>query len=156
MMFRHRSFLPAALAGLALIGRPAGADFAAGVEAYDGGDLATAVAEWRAAMDDPEALVALAGLYAAGSGVARDPVEAARLYRRAADLGNADAQLNLGELYSQGRGVPRNLKLAYVWLGLAAEQGRRWPARQLTEIAAQMSRTELDEARRLLDAWPRH
>lgn len=144
-----------ALVCLALAGRAASADFAAGLEAYDAGDLATAVAEWRAAAQDPEAQLALAGLYAAGEGVPEDPAEAARLYRLAAERGHPVAQLNLGELYITGRGVRRDLKQAYLWLSLAAEQGRRWAARRREELAAQMSEGERAEARALLRARPR-
>ncbi len=144
-----------ALVCLALAGRAASADFAAGLEAYDAGDLATAVAEWRAAAtQDPEAQLALAGLYAAGEGVPEDPAEAARLYRLAAERGHPVAQLNLGELYITGRGVQRDLKQAYFWLSLAARQGRRWAALRREEIAAQMSEGARAEARAMLRTRP--
>ena len=40
-------------------------------------------------------------------GVAKDDVEAARLLRKAGDVGNARALYILGFLYAQGRGEPR-------------------------------------------------
>jgi len=40
-----------------------------------------------------------------------------------ADLGNADAQFNLGSLYFQGRGVPQDFGEAVAWMRKAAEQG---------------------------------
>ncbi len=43
-------------------------------------------------------------LYAHGQGVTRDDAEAVRLYRLAADQGNALGQTNLGYMYATGRG----------------------------------------------------
>jgi TPR repeat protein len=48
--------------------------------------------------------------------------EAARLWRAAA-LGNARAQTQLGYMYQQGLGVPQDYGLAAKWYHLAAEQG---------------------------------
>ena len=65
----------------------------------------------------------LAQLYASGSGIARDPVQSANWYRRAADNGLADAQFALGVLYSTGTGVERDDGLAVDWYVNAAKQG---------------------------------
>ena len=43
--------------------------------------------------------------------------------RRAADQGNADAQFNLGVMYAEGRGVPRDDAEAARWYRCAADQG---------------------------------
>ena len=56
------------------------------------------------------------------------------------------AQQNLGEFYAWGRGTERDLVSAYAWLSLAAEQGRRWPARRRDEIAAQLTAEQRAEA----------
>jgi len=53
----------------------------------------------------------------------KDYKEAAQLFGKAAEQGNADAQYNLGELYNKGRGVKRNKKTAQKWYEAAAEQG---------------------------------
>jgi hypothetical protein len=52
-----------------------------------------------------------------------DLAEAARLYRLAADQGNADAQYRLGMMYMEGTGVGRDLVEAARLLRLAADQG---------------------------------
>ncbi len=53
-----------------------------------------------------------------------DPREAARLYRAAADRGNALAQNNLGAMLEAGEGaLPRNLQEAARLYRLAADQG---------------------------------
>lgn len=138
-----------------LCGFAANADFADGLEAYDGGDWAAVLAAWRplAEAGDAEAQTALGGLYLTGTGVAVNPAEAARWYRLAAEQGDPVAQLNLGDLYSRGSGVGRDLVQAYLWLSLAAAQGRRWPERRRQEFLPAMTAAELAEAKRLIKAW---
>lgn len=145
----------AAVLLFALCGLPARADFAEGLEAFDGGDWAAALAAWRplAEAGDAEAQTALGGLYLTGAGVAVNPAEAARWYRLAAEQGDPVAQLNLGDLYSRGAGVRRDLVQAYLWLSLAAAQGRDWPERRRREILPAMTAAELAEAERLVEAW---
>ena len=43
--------------------------------------------------------------------------------RRFPEQGNVDAQLNLGDIYARGDGVPENLAEVVQWLRRAAEQG---------------------------------
>lgn len=138
----------AALAFLLLTNSAAQADLAAGLEAYDGGDYAAAVAAWLplAEAGDAEAQVALADLYLYGQGVPADPARAADWYRRAAVQGDAVAQLNLGDLYSRGIGLPRDLAKAYVWLARAAKQGRRWAEEQAKLVQRQLTSDQLAEA----------
>ncbi len=63
--------------------------------------------------------------YFNGQGVPQDYKEAASWYRKAAESGNAEAQNNLGLLYTTGQGVPYNLVQAYKWLNLAAGAGNQ-------------------------------
>ena len=58
----------------------------------------------KAAAGDPAAQNRLGEKFATGEDVGRDLAEAARWYRLAAEQGYAEAQLNLGELYENGRG----------------------------------------------------
>ena len=136
---------------------PVRADFAAGLAAYDAGDYAVARAAWKplAEAGNPDAQVAIAGLYAEGAGVARDDAAAARWFRRAAERGHVTAQLNLGDYYARGRGVPRDLSAAWVWLSLAARQGNRWAADRRDTVARLMSERALRDAARRLAAWRR-
>ena len=58
----------------------------------------------------------LAQMTEKGVGRRADPAEAARLYRQAADAGNAFAATELGVLYKLGKGVPKDLdKAAALW-----------------------------------------
>ena len=54
----------------------------------------------------------------------KDNVQAARLFRRAADLGYAEAQNCLGWCYENGIGVAQDSIQATIWYRKAAEQGR--------------------------------
>lgn len=52
-----------------------------------------------------------------------DYAEALKLYRLAADQGDAKAQVNIGEIYNLGLGVPKDAAEAVKWFRLAGEQG---------------------------------
>jgi len=50
------------------------------------------------------------------------PQKALPWFKKAAELGNAQAQLELAELYEAGDGVPKNIELAISWYEKAAAQ----------------------------------
>ena len=54
---------------------------------------------------------------------ARSYSKAAELFQKAADMGFAPAQYNLGYCYKYGDGVPRDLDKSAEWYRKAAEQG---------------------------------
>ena len=47
-------------------------------------------------------------LYESGQGVSQSYAEAAKWFRKAADLGDDVAQNNLGRMYYTGQGVPKD------------------------------------------------
>ena len=61
-------------------------------------------------------------MYANGQGVPQDDKEAIKLFRLAAQEGNAYAQFNLGSAYANGRGVPQDDKEAIKWYRLALRE----------------------------------
>ncbi|MGO8930810.1 MAG: PEGA domain-containing protein [Limisphaerales bacterium] len=77
----------------------------------------------RADKGDADAQLSVASLYANGTGVARDPVKAAKYIRKAAEQGLARAQCLLGLAYSNGDGVKLDKAEAARWLRRAADQG---------------------------------
>ena len=127
---------------------PAAADFGDGLEAYDGGRYEDALAEWRPLADagHADAVVAIAGLYMAGLGVAQDPVQAAKWYKRAADCGHPVGQMNIGDMYARGIGIPRDLVSAHVYLTLAGEQGKDWARKRLIVVAGRMGPAQVEAA----------
>ena len=58
-----------------------------------------------------------------GEGVSKDPIEAARLYRAAAEHGNDTAQYLLAAAYEDGIGVSADLSEAARYYTMAAEKG---------------------------------
>lgn len=93
------------IAALAL-SAPAHADVKDGVDAWEAGDFAKAVAEWRplALAEDPDAQFNLAQAYKLGRGVPVDLAQAEAWYRRAAKQGHLQAEDNLGlVLFTAGR-----------------------------------------------------
>ena len=74
----------------------ASADYQEGLDAYDAGDYATAMKEWRplAEQGNADAQYNLGFMNSNGNGVPQDDVEAVKWYRLAADQGDADARGN--------------------------------------------------------------
>jgi TPR repeat protein len=72
--------------------------------------------------------------YENGEGVDRDPAKAAELYCKAARLGDAESQFNLGWMYANGRGVERSDATAAFFFHAAAEQGLEQAVRMLANV----------------------
>ncbi|WP_051943989.1 MULTISPECIES: tetratricopeptide repeat protein [Luteibacter] len=83
-----------------------------------------------------DALCSVAHMLRDGIGVARDPVMGARQYRRAAELGSANAQFELGKIYLETSDLDSDREQARLWLGKAAEQGDGEARRLLDELIA--------------------
>ncbi len=99
---------------IGLLPVPALADVKAGYEAWERGDYATAVAEWRtpAVAGDATAQFNLGQAYKLGRGVAMDHAQAVSWFKRAADQGHREAFDNLGILlFNMNR---RNEALPYI------------------------------------------
>ena len=103
----------------------AAADFDKGFGAYDRGDYATALKEFRqlAEQGNASAQAQLGIMYYKGQGVPQDYVAAVSWYLKAAEQGNVVAQNNLGTMYATGEGVPKDYAAAAKWFRKAAEQG---------------------------------
>lgn len=103
----------------------AATDFDSGLAAFDRGDYAAALQEFR-----PLAKGGHAGaqnyvgrMYNEGLGLAADSREAAKWYRRSAEQGLVRAQVELGSMSEHGRGVVRDHTSAAAWFRREAEQG---------------------------------
>lgn len=107
---------------IAAAAHPAGAQSVrAGIEAWQKGDTAGAVAIWRplAEAGDADAAFNLGQAYRLGKGVVIDLAQAQSWLERAARKGHIDAQTTLGLLLFQNG----NRVSAMRWLSLAAEAG---------------------------------
>lgn len=74
---------------------------------------------------DASAMYRLGRIYATGSGVERDYVEAFNWYKRAAKAGNTDAMYALGEAYEHGTGVRDDIQQAVNWYDQATLRGNK-------------------------------
>ncbi|MFP6829649.1 MAG: hypothetical protein VCC36_11540, partial [Gammaproteobacteria bacterium] len=83
--------------------------------------------------------------------------EAVRLYRLAAELGDARAQSNLGGMYAEGRGVVQDYVQAHMWRNVAASrqtgEERKMSADARDALAGLMTPAQLAEAQRLASEW---
>ena len=101
------------------------ADFQKGLTAYQSGDFATALREWKPLAKQGNALAqfSLGLMYDNGESVPQNYKTAVKWYKLAAEQGYDGAQYLLGDLYANGKGFPRNYKTAVKWFKLAAKQG---------------------------------
>ena len=120
-----KKFLSAVAIVVALHGTAQAQDYSKGVAAYEDGDYATALQEWRplAEQGDAGAQFNLGVMYMNGYGVPQDYAEAVRWYRLAAEQEYADAQNNLGVMYEKGQGVSQDYERAMELYRKAANQG---------------------------------
>ena len=88
------------------------------------------------------------------SGAERKLYREVRAYCKKADLGHADAQTYVGDLYYLGAyGLDKNLILAYVWYNLAAKNGNSYAAMQSERVAIKLSPQQLNKAQIQLEEW---
>ena len=80
--------------------------------------------------------------YYYGRGVRLDYAEAAKWYRKAAELGSADAEYSLVHMYQFGQGVRQSYRDAANWFQLAAAQGHAKARRRLESITPSLTAGE--------------
>ena len=76
----------------------------------------------------------------------RSGTGAAHWVQRAADKGYARAQLDLGYLYEQGKGVSLNYITAYMWYHAAASGGERRAVSRMKGLSAVMTKEQISQA----------
>lgn len=120
-----KPLLAAALAVVLSLAQPAAANFKAGVAAYESGDFAKALAEWKPLADggDPAAQYAIGLLHQYGQGVPPNPVEAVAWFAKAAEKGDANARFAIGLAHESGQGAAKDYQAAMQWYLRATETG---------------------------------
>jgi TPR repeat protein len=76
------------------------------------------------------AIYEIAVSFSQGWGITKDKSKAAYYYELAANLGDADAQMALGNCYLRGDGVKKSKRLAAFWFRKADNQGARMVSMQ--------------------------
>jgi hypothetical protein len=99
-------------------------------------------------------------MYARGEGVPQDYVQATGWYRKAAEQGDAEAQISLGAAYKRGAGVPQDYVQAYKWFTIGDARYRpwyalrRWKAKLVCfAMTWEMTSEQLAEGKRLSAEW---
>ena len=128
-----------------------GADFNKGLAAYQSGDYATALREWRplAEQGHDYAQNNLGWMYHNGQGVLQGYKTAVKWYTLAAEQGIADAQNLLGRLYQEGFGVPQDNVYAPMWFNIAASNGQDYAGNGRDKIAKEMTPAQIEKAEKL-------
>ena len=142
----------AALLMMAAVSPPAMAgDFDKGMTAYNRGDYAAALAEWRPLAEQglAKAQHNLGLMYENGQGVPEDDKEAVKWYRMAAEQGDASAQNNLGLMYAKGEGVPMDGAVAYMWFNIAATAGDQNALYNRNRVQKHLTPEQIAEGQRL-------
>lgn len=71
-----------------------------------------------------------------------------------AELGHADAQAYIGDLYYLGAyGIEKDIIQAYVWYSLAAQNEGTYASERVLELEEEMPEESLVEAKQLFDQW---
>lgn len=123
-------------------------DFAKGVAAYETGDFATALKEWKplAEQGDAAAQHNLGLMYDNGNGVVQEYAEALKWYRLAAEQGYAKAQNNIGVSFQFGQGVLQNDISSHMWYNIASANGYKKSSEWRDKIAAKMTAADVSKA----------
>jgi hypothetical protein len=105
---------------------------------------------------DSEAQYYLGRLYLSGRGVPKDPIQAARWLRLAANKGEHRAQALLGTMLFKGQDVARQAALGLFWLTVAkdgATADEAWIAETHASANAQATDEERARALKYLENW---
>lgn len=122
--------------------------------ALTSGDAAPGPDEWEglARKGDVKAMISLGIMYHTGDGVDVDYAKAMDWYLQAYTRKDGDALNNIGVLFRDGLGVPKNLKVAYLLFlgvhmeGLGTEATQMRAGRNLGRLGQSLRKEELYEA----------
>jgi TPR repeat protein len=94
-------------------------------------------------------------MYDIGLGVPLNYPKALYWYQKAAEQGDADAQLCLGVMHDVGKGVPQDYQKAYQWFSLASSHGTRSPdADEVRDVAlSKLNPSQIAEAESWIKNW---
>ena len=79
--------------------------------------------------------------------------EAARLYHKAAEQGDAGAQNNLGAMSANGEGVAQDYVQAHKWFNIASALGNQFAEESRQEIETKMTPQQIAEAQKEATKW---
>jgi TPR repeat protein len=92
-------------------------------------------------------------MYEKGLGLPQDYGEAVKWYRKAAELGHAEAQHNLGLMNEKGLGVPQDFVRAHMWFNLAVVHVNEGAKHDRDRTASLLAPDQIAEAQRMAREW---
>ena len=85
--------------------------------------------------------------------MAQDDAQAAAWFAKAAEQGQAEAQLLLGTLFFFGKGVPQSYVVAFAWCDIAGTNGQS-DASECRDVALEhMTADEMAQSFKLVTDW---
>lgn len=128
-------------------------DYAAGLKSFQDGDVVGAMAPLRTASNagHTKAQVLLAEILDRSE----FDEDAAALYRKAAELGDADGMFGLGAMTAAGEGVKKDLGEARRWIQKAAEMGHKQAISVMAQayLKGELGLTEAERASPAAFQW---
>lgn len=115
------AFLLMAVGSAIAADEPLSQDEQAGIDAFDRGDLVSAMTIFERAAEAGSALSQTRLAWILDG--ANEDARAVAMYRAAAEQGYAPGMHGLGEMYAKGEGVDKDLEQAVVWFTKAADAG---------------------------------
>ena len=105
-----------------------------------------------------EAIQHLAMMNVAGMGIEKNEEEAARLFRKGAELGNADCIWGLGKCYLKGRGVQVDSVMAYALYsasldGVENPQQKKAMTERRDQLGEVLTAEQLKKAEPIIQQW---
>lgn len=131
------------------------ADTSEGKRAFQNQNYALALKKLLPAANkgDPAAWYILGKMHFAGLGVQKNPKKAVDHFKKAAELGNVDAQKEYGAALALGEGVEKNDEEGLKWLMIAVQQGHVGARAFAANYAKYFPRPVLSAARRAAFKW---
>ena len=83
----------------------------------------------------------------------KDYKEAHKLFLSLATDGVAQAQNNLGWMYSKGQGVPKDSVSAHMWFNVAASNGNKDAVKNRNMLVEQMPPQQIEKAQEMARNW---
>jgi len=92
-------------------------------------------------------------MYLKGQGVDQNYKVASEWFRRASEKNIAQAQYKLGDLYFNGRGVPKDYENAYIWYSVGASHKHKLSVSSVKKAKEKLSADELKEADKVIATY---
>jgi TPR repeat protein len=85
----------------------------------------------------------------------QDYKESIKWFTKSAEQGDSKSQYNLGEIYQEGKGVPKNNVMAYMFFNLAAVNGDEVKIKSRNKVASKMTPSQLEKSQDKAREWIR-